>query len=379
MFKKIFRGVRNAIKSPAGMLGLGALALGPLGGGAALSSLFGSGAMKGALGKYGIPALLGLITSGALKGEEKEEAVSFDDFESQTTKKYGDKFGGSPFRGEQFLDLMFEPGSAKYFDYRNPQGQLADYQFDSDDRIIERKKGGIANLYRGGTESSISDLMMNPEDFMPSASIPAMLSGFEGLQSIDIEDLLKALSRRRNRKRTLDEIAEERSDALDTNEKISEGYEKLIEQILKDKLGGEFNKGGVAKLNMGGNPFMDRQRISGSMGGGMNPGGYSPDPTIKSITGYNPLRAAQGSDVSVESVQAQMNNNPVGIAQYFPRKFGMINGPGGPKEDKIPAMLSDGEFVFTAKAVDNAGGPKAMYNMMNKLDPESSKGRGIMS
>jgi len=28
--------------------------------------------------------------------------------------------------------------------------------------------------------------------------------------------------------------------------------------------------------------------------------------------------------------------------------------------------------------VDNAGGPKAMYNMMNKLDPESSKGRGII-
>ena len=41
MFKKIFRGVRNALKSPAGMLGLGALALGPLGGGAALSGLFG--------------------------------------------------------------------------------------------------------------------------------------------------------------------------------------------------------------------------------------------------------------------------------------------------------------------------------------------------
>ena len=51
----------------------------------------------------------------------------------------------------------------------------------------------------------------------------------------------------------------------------------------------------------------------------------------------------------------------------------MINGPGGPKEDKIPAMLSDGEFVFTAKAVDNAGGPKAMYKMMNRLDPESER------
>jgi len=63
----------------------------------------------------------------------------------------------------------------------------------------------------------------------------------------------------------------------------------------------------------------------------------------------------------------------------FPRKLGQITGPGGPKEDKVPAMLSAGEFVFTAKAVDNAGGPKAMYNLMNKLDPESSKGRGIMS
>ena len=59
--------------------------------------------------------------------------------------------------------------------------------------------------------------------------------------------------------------------------------------------------------------------------------------------------------------------------QTFPRKNGMINGPGGPKEDKIPAMLSDGEFVFTAKAVDNAGGPKAMYKMMNRLDPESER------
>ena len=60
----------------------------------------------------------------------------------------------------------------------------------------------------------------------------------------------------------------------------------------------------------------------------------------------------------------------------YPRKQGMINGPGGPKDDMIPAMLSNGEFVFTAKAVDNAGGPRAMYNLMNSLDPESSKGRG---
>ena len=61
----------------------------------------------------------------------------------------------------------------------------------------------------------------------------------------------------------------------------------------------------------------------------------------------------------------------------FPRRQGQISGPGGPKDDLVPAMLSDGEFVMTAKAVENAGGPRAMYNLMNKLDPESSRRVGI--
>ena len=73
----------------------------------------------------------------------------------------------------------------------------------------------------------------------------------------------------------------------------------------------------------------------------------------------------------------QIKQNP-GITDFFPPQFGHIRGPGGPKDDKIPAMLSDGEFVMTAKAVDNAGGPEAMYRMMNKLDPDSSKGKGII-
>ena len=64
----------------------------------------------------------------------------------------------------------------------------------------------------------------------------------------------------------------------------------------------------------------------------------------------------------------------IGLALGGLEKRGMVYGPGGPKDDKIPAMLSDGEFVFTAKSVENAGGPQAMYNLMNKLDPESSKG-----
>ena len=41
---------------------------------------------------------------------------------------------------------------------------------------------------------------------------------------------------------------------------------------------------------------------------------------------------------------------------HFPRKNGHINGPGTGTSDDVPAMLSDGEFVFTSKAVRNAGG-----------------------
>ena len=39
----------------------------------------------------------------------------------------------------------------------------------------------------------------------------------------------------------------------------------------------------------------------------------------------------------------------------FPRKDGPINGPGTETSDDIPAMLSDGEYVMTSRAVRGAG------------------------
>jgi hypothetical protein len=54
---------------------------------------------------------------------------------------------------------------------------------------------------------------------------------------------------------------------------------------------------------------------------------------------------------------------------------GMISGPGGPKDDEIPAMLSDGEFVFTAQAVQGADPngsrrdqAREMYRIMRGLE-----------
>jgi len=58
----------------------------------------------------------------------------------------------------------------------------------------------------------------------------------------------------------------------------------------------------------------------------------------------------------------------------FPRRTGGVSGPGTGTSDDIPAMLSDGEFVMTAKAVRGAGngdrkqGIRNMYQMMNGFE-----------
>ena len=58
----------------------------------------------------------------------------------------------------------------------------------------------------------------------------------------------------------------------------------------------------------------------------------------------------------------------------FPRMNGAIYGPGTETSDDIPAMLSDGEFVMTARAVRGAGdgdrerGMQRMYDIMRRFE-----------
>ena len=64
----------------------------------------------------------------------------------------------------------------------------------------------------------------------------------------------------------------------------------------------------------------------------------------------------------------------------YPRRTGQISGPGTETSDSIPAMLSDGEFVMTAKAVRGAGkgdkraGAKRMYALMHQLEQNAARG-----
>jgi hypothetical protein len=103
-----------------------------------------------------------------------------------------------------------------------------------------------------------------------------------------------------------------------------------------------------------------------------------------------PAQMAAATGVPMDQVQqryaaaAARPMNMGGIAALaqggYPRRTGQISGPGTEKSDSIPAMLSDGEFVMTAKAVRGAGkgnrraGAKQMYKLMHQLEKNSERG-----
>jgi hypothetical protein len=107
---------------------------------------------------------------------------------------------------------------------------------------------------------------------------------------------------------------------------------------------------------------------------GYNPQGrrnYDFRKQIAYMPGYEPLKPYYEMGYADGGIAALKRG---GSPKKYPRKNGHISGPGGPKDDKIPAMLSDGEFVFTAKAVRGMGngsrrkGAKKMYAMMKALE-----------
>jgi hypothetical protein len=113
--------------------------------------------------------------------------------------------------------------------------------------------------------------------------------------------------------------------------------------------------------------------------------------------GYQNAQQARDAYDSFAAEQGMRNEGPVGndrakggmmgpsgIASLlkggYPRKTGEIAGPGTGTSDDIPAMLSDGEFVMTAKAVRGAGkgsrrdGAKRMYALMHQLERNAARG-----
>ena len=100
---------------------------------------------------------------------------------------------------------------------------------------------------------------------------------------------------------------------------------------------------------------------------------------LASSFGANPLSGITGNVAPVTGGVASIPtySGPIGPGMGLPviaAGGGEIVGPGTGTSDSIPAMLSDGEFVMTAKAVRNAGngdrdlGAARMYDMMNRFE-----------
>ena len=98
----------------------------------------------------------------------------------------------------------------------------------------------------------------------------------------------------------------------------------------------------------------------------INPGDYGQLLQLAKANTYNtgsnivPFQLAKGGIVNLKE-----GGFPYATAQ---RAEGGISGRGTGTSDEIPAYLSNGEFVVTAKAVKNAGGSRPMYDMMNHLE-----------
>lgn len=66
----------------------------------------------------------------------------------------------------------------------------------------------------------------------------------------------------------------------------------------------------------------------------------------------------------------------IDVAQEF-AGAGLVEGPGNGISDSIPARLSDGEFVFTAKAVEEIGADELM-RMMKDAEQRADERQGFV-
>jgi len=72
---------------------------------------------------------------------------------------------------------------------------------------------------------------------------------------------------------------------------------------------------------------------------------------------------------------AMLFDKVIDVAQEFAGS-GPVEGPGSGVSDSIPARLSDGEFVFTAKAVEEIGSDNLM-SMMKEAEAAADERQGL--
>ena len=136
-------------------------------------------------------------------------------------------------------------------------------------------------------------------------------------------------------------------------------------------------------IDVSSQPFVDNSAVASIYGYGL--------PSLEDLTPYPKLnfpifQANQGGSVFPremgnigQGLGIDLSRQPIFQANQggpaFPRRVGNIGpGLGSGRRDDVPAMLTDGEFVMTRRAVQNAGngnlnnGMKNMYSLMRNLE-----------
>lgn len=109
--------------------------------------------------------------------------------------------------------------------------------------------------------------------------------------------------------------------------------------------------------------------VAGANAGGLGGMGVS----MGLDAGFDPSADASGGGNAGDSGGGVGDAASAGVGGGGFKKGGEVQGPGGPTDDLVPAMLSDGEFVIKAKAVNALG--EDFLNMLNSMFDGAPSGR----
>lgn len=266
----------------------------------------------------GIATLGGLGTLALLGGEEEKKTTGSDmpDYPvGKTRLGYGRI-------GDKFYNLDDEEERKQYFEDRRKNNK-------DDEEVVNKAMGGMqVNPALQGFGSQISNTIGKPIQ-EKIKEVPAFLNEVETMaeQRFGIE-----LENQDSSFNSLQDFFDQYRDGLGFEKTDMEQREPMFENQLQREPMIERNFYNRFQSGIAAQPF-------GSFGGGGS------------------RLAGMGA-----------------IGSLFMNNGGEVNGPGTGTSDSVPARLSDGEFVLTAKAVRGAGGgdrdlgAARMYDMMSSLE-----------
>ena len=164
-----------------------------------------------------------------------------------------------------------------------------------------------------------------------------------------------------------------------------------VESFVQSQLGEySYATGGRVNYNQGSSPLIEQAKILAERNGttvseelgklleyNFESDVVGPENTVKKAYGGRMMKAyGDTAEMASGIASLPLRQNEQGVKEVDLRETGGFIPPVGikEKEDDIPAMLSNNEFVFTADAVRGMGngdvnvGAQRMYDMMKKLE-----------